>query len=224
VLGRVARDHEGLARLQALAWLFDDPAQAIQVRDRELSALTAADVADPARLSVARAGDAAMEVLRAACELERPFFERLPAREADRSGLSAALAERVPCAPRLATLQVACLRSLRLRGRVNRRVVWVGAPAAEPPLGVLYAVWQACHEATVAEVSTALPDVAERRVEHAALVLLALRAAEHGRAAEHAVWYAAFGGRAPGLDPALLPARVRDVVVSLGREAEPSTR
>jgi len=219
VIGRLVTDHGALAALQALAWAFHDGEQAARVREKELASLSEGDVADAAWLDALHRGGPAMEVLRAAAELEAPSFARLPPVDSDGEDLTRALAEVAPCAPHLAVLRVATVRSLRLRGRVARGVIWVGAPGREPPLSVEHAAWQACHEATVDEVGVALASggASERTVEHAALVLLALRASDHGRAAEHARWYATFGGRAPALDAAALPADVRAVVLRLLR-------
>lgn len=222
VLGEVLRDHAELARVQALAAVFRDPQHAARVRGRDLTTLLAEDVSDTAFLEPVKNGGAAMEVLRAAAEIEAPFHARLPPPHTDLEAFDRALQARAVCAPALAGFRISCLRSLRLRGRLVPGHIWVGAPAADPPLTALHASWQACHEATVAEVGTAAAarDVAldERMVEHAAVVLLTLRAAENGLSADHGTWSATFGTGFPRPELAALP----DEAQQLLRELEPA--
>jgi hypothetical protein len=222
ILGEAVRDHAELCRIQALAGVFRDPEHAARLRGRDLATLMAEDVAEPVFLEPATNGGAAMEILRAAAELEAPFHARLPAASTDLDALGRALQARLACAPALPGFQVSCIRSLRLRGRVVPGHVWVGAPGLEPPLTALHAAWQACHEATVAEVAAAAVArrlaLGERAVEHAAVVLLTARAAQNGLSDDHETWCATFGGGLPRRESAALP----DDAQELLKELEPA--
>lgn len=219
VLADVARSHSELARLQVLAWVFHDTEHAGRARGRDLATLVAGELADPVFLKSATGGGAGMEVLRAAAELEAPFHARLPPVHADLEGLERALNARMHCAPALKTFQVSCVRSLRLRGRVVPKHIWVGAPALDPPLTAAHAAWQACHEATVTEVgklaATLGVGIDERTVEHAAIVLLTRRASENGLADDHDAWCATFGNNLPGRDVEALPDDAKRLVTEL---------
>lgn len=220
VLGEVLRDHAELSRVQTLAGVFRDPEHAARARGRDLTRLVAGDVADESFLEAAKNGGAAMEVLRAAAELEAPYHSRLPPARTDLEAFDRALQARAVCAPLLTEFRVSCLRSLRVRGRVVPGHIWVGAPAADPPLTALHAAWQACHEATVAEVGAAAAGrnlaIDERTVEHAALVLMTARAADNGLTADHDTWCATFGSGIPRRELAALPDGAQQLLRELG--------
>lgn len=203
-IGALAPDHDRLARVQLVAWLFDGDHPPERCADRELRALSADDVAAPELLAPLVALGPVAEVLRAAAELED--LSALPAR-GDFDEVRALLAARAHVAPALARLAVEGVRSLRLRGRVRGARVWVGVPDDELP--AQHPTWQALHEATVAEVHAALGDVAHAPLEQAASALLAHRADAAGLRDEHRRWLAHFGRHAPDLDPAHLPAPTR---------------
>jgi hypothetical protein len=222
VLGEVLRDHSELSRVQSLAGVFLDPEHAARMRGRDLTMLVAEDLTDAVFLEPAKNGGAAMEILRAAAELEAPFHARLPAASTDLDALDRALQALAACAPTLQAFRVSCLRSLRLRGRVVPGNIWVGAPGLEPPLTALHAAWQACHEATVAEVGAGAAArrlaLQERAVEHAAVVLLTARAAHNGLSDDHGTWCATFGAGLPRRELSALPDDARQLV----RELEPA--
>jgi hypothetical protein len=96
------------------------------------------------------------------------------------------------------------VRSLRLRGRAvsgPRDAIWVGVPSVDPGPSLAHVTWQAAHEATVLEVQDAARErslvLDHDSLEHAAVVLLATRAADASRSAAHAEWLAHFGANAP---------------------------
>jgi hypothetical protein len=222
LLGELLRDHGELSRIQALAGVFRNAEHASRLRGRDLAMLVAEDLADPVFLGPVKNGGATMEILRAAAELEAPFHARLPPAAPDLDALDRAIQARIVCAPSLSAFRVFCLRSLRLRGRVVPGQIWVGAPALDPPLTALHAAWQACHEATVAEVGAAAVAQSraldERAVEHAAVVLMAARAAGNGLSNDHGLWCSTFGSGLPSLEVAALPAEAQELV----RELEPA--
>jgi hypothetical protein len=205
-------DHEGLARLQALAWLFDDLERASAVALRDLGELGAQDVADAALLAALSKPDARLELLRCAVELERPAFEALPPSATEHAELVEHLESVLPAAPELRECRVAVVRALGLRGRVRGREIWVGARYDQGGASPEHAAWQAAHEATVREVERqpeSFGPGSERAIEAIALVLLGERALRSGLSVEHARWFGHFGGRAGTLDVARLPAASR---------------
>ena len=137
------------------------------------------------------AGDPAVEVLRAAAELELPLVARLPPVDVDLAALALALGEVARAAPLLPCCAVGVSRALRRRGRVMGREIWVGEAPVE------HSAWQAAHEATVAEVVERARSAGEGtdhdRVERAAIALLARRAVEAGLTQGHRAWLAHFG-------------------------------
>jgi len=181
-------------------------------------------VASAVFLEPVKGGGPTMEILRAAAELEAPFHARLPQPTTDLGALDRALQARIACAPVLSGFQVSCIRSLRQRGRIVPGHIWVGAPGHDPPLTALHAAWQACHEATVAEVGAGAVarglTLAERAVEHAAIVLLAARAAANGLSADHDTWCATFGTGMPRRELAALPDEAQRLVTELGPEID----
>jgi hypothetical protein len=194
-LAALATEHARFAKLQALAWLFSGVGDDERVRDRELGSLGSSDVADETLLAALRGMGPAVEVLRCAAQLEAEAHARLPPVAIDAPALTEALERVGRAAPTLPGFRIGVVRSLRLRGRVRQREIWVGAPSAEPGPGLAHSAWQAAHEATVAELIGALgaSRVVEREVEHTALVVLAERASRAGLASEHGAWFAHFG-------------------------------
>ncbi|MBI2393848.1 MAG: hypothetical protein HYV09_30025 [Deltaproteobacteria bacterium] len=217
VIGRAATTHEALAEVQLLAWLFDDAARMAACADRNLDALSAADVDDPGLLPllVESARRAAIEVLRAAAELEAEVYAALPPARHDPRALSAARARVERASPELRGCVVETVRPLRLRGRVRGARIWVGSPCDDEGPTAEHVAWQAAHEATVAEVHARAREagvpVAHAPLEHAALVLLAERAARVSEGAAHARWLAHLRGL-PAIDRAALDERWRAVV------------
>jgi len=208
VLGRVIRSHEALARVQLLAWLFDSVEQASACARRDLGALGSSDVAEPALLAPLALEGPPVEILRCAAELERAAYERLPAAPVEHDSLAQALRDAAGLAPGLRGAEIMALRALRLRGRVRGSSIWVGVPCADPGPDLGHVLWQAKHEATVREIGLTLAasgaQLAERSVEAVAVVLLAQRAVEAGRGAEHACWLDHLASPKPSIDPAAL--------------------
>jgi len=188
-IGALATTHDALVTAQMVAWLFRTKERARAVGERALAELRADDVDAPEVLDAAQ-GEAA-ELVWCAALLEDEAHGRLPPIAIDDARVAAAIDAITPIAPELARCEVSVLPALRLRGRVFGPHVWVGAPCAELDVDVDHVAWQAAHEATVREVSlrSALPFDA---LERAALDLLAARARDAGRAAEHAAWRARF--------------------------------
>lgn len=198
VLARLLDDHEVLARVQLLAWLFVEVGRARSVALVDLAALSPDAVDAPELLpALRRAGDA-VEILRCAVELEAPLLARLPRVKVDVEPVEVELRRVRRAAPALARFTIRLLAPLRRRGRVRGDEIWVGVPGSG--LTIEHVAWQAAHEATVAELS-ALGDRSEREVEHAALDTLRDRARAVGLEAEHAVWFSHLdhaGGRRSG--------------------------
>jgi hypothetical protein len=194
-IATAVRTHDALVRAQLVAWLFEDVAHAVALADRDLRDLAPAEVARPSLLAVVLEDEAGAELVRAAALLEVEAWSRLPAPE-DTGALQSALEHVLAAAPALARCEVRSVRALRLRGRVLRdgecARIWVGLPGDAPPLDAGHAAWQAAHEATVDELSeharAARLAVEHASLEHAALVLLAVRA-ERGQLRDaHRAW------------------------------------
>ena len=213
VLAAAAATHEELARLQLLAWVFDDEAHARAHVSRDLADLAPADARDPSALA-AVAADPAAEVLRCAALLEAEHLARLPRASRKRGALSDALRVVGRAAPTLAAYRLAAIEPLRLRGRVRGGEIWIGAPEGPFAVSEEHLSWQAAHEATVGEVSAADSGLDERLVEHAAVVLLSERARSRGLADDHRRWFAHFGA-APSRRFASLPPGAQRVVSRL---------
>ncbi len=196
VLGRAAATHEALAAVQLLAWLHETVEAAEAVADRGLRQLGPRDVDAPRLLLALLRWEATVEVLRCAALLEREAWAALPC-EPDAVGMRSALSRVVPAAPGLEACRVRMVRALRLRGRVRDDEIWVGMPMVALGLTKEHAAWQAAHEATVREVSTAMARMGRvatfDAVERVAVVLLASRASTTGLGREHAVWYGHLG-------------------------------
>ena len=192
--------HEALARAQALAWVFDTEGDVAAAQSRDLAELADADVRDARALAIARAaGEAPLEVLRAAAELElarvaawRPSF--------DEAACADALATVAQACPELARFEVALVPALPRRGRVHTTRIFVGVPgtAGASPHHV---AWQAAHEATVASLAATQP-LAYAPLERAAILQLRDRARRAGLADSHAAWLASLDLRALGPLPA----------------------
>ncbi len=210
VLGRVLESHELLARVQVTARLFDTIEAASRHATVDLSELSHRGIARAELVRLLEPVLDAAELLRAASELEREAFLELPPASFDAAALAAALDEKSGVAPVLAQSKAAAVRSLRLRGRAFSGEVWFGAPSLELGVSIDHVAWQACHEATVLELRAAADEgIAERAIEHAAIVLLAERTQSAGKGPEHRRWLAHFGRNAPPLDPEQVPEETR---------------
>lgn len=224
LLGTLLATHEQLARAQLIAWLFDSVEQVSGAAGGELAELQAAQVAAPELLPVLVRAGPAVEVLRCAAELELDALAELPPASYDAKRLQGGLESASVVAPGLSRSVVTPLRSLRLRGRVRGRVIWVGAPGPQPGPTLEHVIWQACHEATVGEVSRLAVDrdvgLAERAVERVAVVLLAERAVTAGRAAEHARWFSHFGAGAPSTAAERLERPAQELLAACRRRHE----
>lgn len=214
VLERVLQTDEAATTVQLLALLFPDGASASAASSRDLLQIREeirAGVAQAAGVALSFAEfqlgllerllpmGAALEVLRMACELERRHLALLPPPSpAANAALMDALQSLAGVAPLLAAVDVRELRPLWRRGRVvpsygdwRRAEIWVGSACADQGPGLRHVAWQACHEASVVELSRAwaLNSSAEpgagvgypAAIEHAALVLLEERVAKAER-------------------------------------------
>jgi hypothetical protein len=206
--------HEALVRAQLVAWLFADDGRrsgaAANVRaashfERALAELGGGDVDAPDVLGHV-AGDPGAELLWCAIALEAEHHARLPPVSID-PALAPALVEASAAAPSQPRFEIAVVRSLRQRGRVRGRAVWVGAPSEDFGPSARHAAWQGAHEATVAEVSEREPSLAFGDLEHVAIALLAERARRAKLEAQHGMWLASL--RAPDPRADTLSARAR---------------
>ena len=194
VLERVVDTHESLARLQLLAWLFITTERAMASASEELALVHPSSVDDSQLLAPLLRAGPAVEVLRCAALLEIDTWATLPKGQPNAVVLQEALNQVALVAPQLWKCDVGVVRSLRLRGRVRGRHIWVGVPSARLRVSCAHVAWQAAHEATVCEVSEAM--VATNRPptfwsqEAVALVLLAERSSDAGLSVEHASWLA----------------------------------
>jgi hypothetical protein len=202
-IARAAVDHARLARAQRIACLFHDVGRAEACADRALADLLPNEVDRPELLAALR-GDVAAELLRCAALLERDVWRKLPVPDVDLGQCERAVMAWRDVAPALESCRVAFVRSLRLRGRLFGREIWVGLPGAEPGPAMSHVGWQAAHEATVLEAAERARDrgilLDHDGIEHAAVVLLAQRSRAAGRGPEHACWYSHFGAGAPPTD------------------------
>jgi hypothetical protein len=185
VLGQVLTTHTELARAQLLAWLFTSLLRAQRVSGRELSRLQPSDVDRPEVLGALVMLGSPAELLRSAAELELPAFRTLPAPQVDLVAFATELEKVTAAAPRLASMRVGVVRSLRLRGRVLGDEVWVGlAPTLE------HMAWQAAHECTVSELydEPATREWSFAQLESEALKRLDDRARAAGLSETHQRW------------------------------------
>jgi len=217
-LERLVAEHEKLASVQRLAWLFVDLERARAASDRDLASLRPEDVDAPELLPPLVAEGPVVEVLRAAAELERPAFDGLPALKFDRQRLALGLEQAIDVAPELAQMDVAVVRSLGVHGRAGRGEVWIGAPVERGKPNQSHVVWQASHEASVFELSRLSRELgvglAERELERSALVLLGERAEAKARTSEFLRW---FGATPPS--SAALPGPAQALVATARRSA-----
>ncbi|MCB9590246.1 MAG: hypothetical protein H6718_32845 [Polyangiaceae bacterium] len=139
-----------------------------------------------------------VEVLRMACEVERVHLEHLSPPRNSRA-LRRYLAELCPVAPALQGLEVCELRPLWRRGRLMGKQVWVGAAQPDEGPGLEHVAWQACHEATVWELSSRWRSGAayDAHLERSAIALLAERASRAGFSEAHLEWFEHLGGELP---------------------------
>lgn len=197
VLGRVAATHDSLSFLQLLAWLYVSIERAEACAVSTLEDSGSDDVDEPALLPVLQRAGPAVEILRCAALLELESWSSLPPVDIGKSELQSCLDRTCGAAPHLERCRVRVVRSLRLRGRVRRREIWVGAPSEPLALSSEHAAWQAAHEATVSEVTEVMAGMGcqatFRGVEHVAVVLLAERARLAGLEGGHGRWFAHLG-------------------------------
>jgi hypothetical protein len=202
--------HDAMVAVQMLAWLFASVQDANTCASFDLAQLPCESLLEPRLRPRLLAHRQAAEILWASTLLEAHCHARLPAIELDLPTIDRSLCASVCVAPRLASCSVSFVRSLRLRGRVRAREIWVGAPSPSLRLDLHHVVWQACHEATVLEIgetaTTAGIDLGHSRSEGAAVVLLAERARSQGLQAQHAKWLAHLGANAPCQDRSSLDA------------------
>jgi hypothetical protein len=191
-LAASVRTHAEWARLQHVAWLFADHAQAQAAALIDLAALPQVPHARRAPLHALAPVLPAAELLRATALLEAEVHAALPAPVWERAALEAELGRARVLAPRLASAPLLVAPALTHHGRVYGGAIWIGAPAPVLAVSAGHVALQAAHEATVLEVGEAAAEdgtqLHERRCEAIAVVLLAVRAAAQGRSAEHAAW------------------------------------
>jgi hypothetical protein len=201
VLGRVVSTHDALSRLQLIGWLFESTERAVACAEVGLDQLSPCEVDEPELLPTLQCVGPAVEVLRCAALLELEAWSALPKIGPEHAALRASLDRVSLASPQLERCRVRMVRSLRLRGRVRRREIWVGAPIPQLALSPEHAAWQAAHEATVCEVSEAMAAMDRERsfrcMEKVAVVLLTERAQEAGLEREHARWLAHLGNLPP---------------------------
>ncbi len=189
LLGRALSGHGQLARLQLLAWLFEDAEHALAVAQRDLTELTGEQVARPRLLSQLPLADPLLEALRCAALLECEVMDQLPPVSCDAAVVGGALAQLSQVAPRLRDLRWRPLRALGWRGRVAFGEIWTGVPAGwSGAPTVAHVAWQAAHEATVIELAERYPQMAELATEQLAVLLLHRRAGTLGLEPAHADW------------------------------------
>lgn len=195
-------------RLQLLAWLFEDEAEALRWSSTNVSDLSEGVVARPDVLAMLRSDPSpALELLRCACALEVERFAQLSSPGAD--GLQETLSAALSWAPGLEGRDIRVIPALWRRGRVGWGEIWVGSPEPNSGPGLEHVTWQACHEATVAELAPYDRHQAHETLESAALVLLRERAHEAGQLAAWRRWRSHLGGSVPELRSSLTPAARR---------------
>jgi hypothetical protein len=200
VIARTVTTHDELARVQALAWVFEAASDVERVADRELDTLGAEDVASSEALTIARAAGPNAEVVRAAAELELPRLAAIGRISRDSlEAIERALDEVAPAAPSLPRFEVVAARPLGLRGRALGSTIVVGVPGIGCP-DPAHAAWQAAHEATVSEIAS-VRDVPFIELERKAIALLRSRARAAGLGDAHALWLSRLDLRALGAIP-----------------------
>lgn len=191
ILGQLLPTHEALARAQLVAALFQSSSDATRHADTDLDAL---ETVSPSLRAALRPIAQGAELLRCAALLESEMMAALPAVKPPDPRLRDALARVERASPTLRGYTLVPIRALRLRGRLVGSEIWHGVPARDLELDPDHVAWQVAHEASVGEVVAAKRPLAEREVEHVALVLMAERAAHCGLAEPHSRWLAHFGG------------------------------
>ena len=215
-LSRVASDHARYARMQALAFLFDEVDRAQASAQAELHSLSEHEVARSQLLPLLMRDEAWVELLRCAALLEARHYARLDPVVLERAALERCLVERLQVAPRLSSLRVRCLPALGLRGRAVAAEVWIGVPAGSrsvgPTIDPAHLGWQAAHEATVLEVADVADPgsgLGEREVEGVALCVLAARSQAAGVIPGYRSWSARWGVTPEHCDPGRLSPTLR---------------
>lgn len=217
LLEAASMSHDTLAEVQLLAWLFESTERTVSIAELPLEELRPSQVDAPEVLGqlVRSRHRAAIEVLRAAAELEAETFARLPPARHDGGAIARAFAHASRAAPWMSVCRIEHVRPLRLRGRVRERRVWIGLPCAELGPSAEHVAFQAAHEATVTEISerarASSVRVSYLPLEQSALFVLRERAARVGLAEQHARWLAHFGALPPFEREAIAPALVRIV-------------
>jgi hypothetical protein len=192
VLGKTLNTDRSLAQAQLLAWLFESMDRVHAVQRRSLVDLDPSDVDRPAVLESLRVSNsAAVEVLRAAAELEVDRLADIAVEPIDGPKLESTLDRLVPVAPELARCTVGLARPLGIRGRLYDHIIWVGVPNDALGVSVEHVSMQAAHEATVCEV---VGDGFSGyvAVEREAVRRLTERAREHGLSEMHQRWLRRF--------------------------------
>lgn len=226
-LSALLSDHEKLARVQVLAWLYETVEASGATEALEFSRVTEADGArEPALQYLREAPSVELELLRCAVALEREHWERLPHVCSGRVVSPGALQEQEArisaleaVAPYLCQVQVQGIFPLSYRGRAFADSVLVGVPGRGAGMPSLQHVGlQAAHEATVLEVQqrVALPFL---ELERAALTLLKTRVRGSQFEDEHSNWLqrldlGPFGG-SEGLHLSALSPKAREVLLVL---------
>jgi hypothetical protein len=186
-LATLLTDFEALARAQALAWVFPDPDAARAHAAEDLDAI--AGGVDERALATCLTAGPAVEVLRAAAELELDGLAALGVPDFDREAFAMALDDVGRAAPLLARCRVEHVRSLPRRGRaLDGSSIFVGVPGIAGA-EIDHVAWQAAHEATVLECVRA-KESGFGELEKRAIDLLGLRARDVGLGARHARWLA----------------------------------
>lgn len=192
VLGASLLTDRALSRAQLLAWLFESKDRVKAAQDRDLVDLRGSDVDRPEVLEALRASkDAAVEVLRAAAELEMDQLADLAVEPFDEASLVSVLARMPLVAPALDRCTVGLARPLGIRGRLYDRTIWIGVPSDAMGVTIEHVGMQAAHEATVCEV---IGDgfCGYLAVEREAVRRLTLRARAHGLSEMHRRWLGRF--------------------------------
>jgi hypothetical protein len=189
-LRRLIRGHDEYARLQLLAWLYDDIEGALSHAQFDLAALDPTGVHRSELMpSMVQLGPVA-EVLRSAALLEAPYFEKLPPLSFDVRVLRQHLEPIARAAPWLERYELQRADSLTRHGRAMAGTIWVGTPSTKLDVSPEHVAWQVAHEATVSELRQTRLGAPEREIEYDAVRWLGERAAGVGLQHRHAAWLA----------------------------------
>lgn len=207
-LAALAPTHDALVRAQVVAWIVRDREKARSLFDRALTEIRPEEVDDANALRFA-AGDPAAELVWCAAALEDEAHSKLPAMMIE--GIGEAPLALALVAPNIGEFDLGIVRSLRLRGRVHAREIWVGEPGSEPHNPTLeHVMWQAAHEAAAVELTERVPGLPFASIEHGSVVLLAVRSERAGRAADHARWLSSLRSPDPSIES--LPPDLRAIL------------